>query len=223
MLIVAMAMGMVGVLREWPGDMAIHAASPPPQSTIPLADWSPWSDLSVIGRTQGRRLAVYRQRGTTWDYDEPNNWGLDLWGQLQVLRGSYTDWSSGRSFERADVFGRDGTGQLIHYWWTEFTGGWAPENLTAKTGGVSLATDPVAVQTYETVGRPRHDVYGRDANGNLLHYWWTMQQGWRFENLTTLTGGPGLTGTVDVVTAGLGSTMRQDVFGRTSAGDVVHY
>jgi hypothetical protein len=152
--------------------------------------------------------------------------------------------SSGGGYDpRFDVFARNSAGQLIHYWWSSVApSGWRAENLTTKPG---LAVFPVGLPAPAIAGRPdvvvsnqngylRHDVFARNTFGQLVHYWWSAAppSGWHAENLTTLptlavfpanAPIPTFQGDPEAVWSTQGGYLRHDVFGRNSAGQLVHY
>ena len=81
------------------------------------------------------------------------------------------------------VFGRSAAGELIHYHWSSGPG-WAAENLTARANignAFQFARDPVvALRLPDEL-----HVFGHNAVGELIHYYWSPEPGWSAQNLTT--------------------------------------
>jgi hypothetical protein len=125
------------------------------------------------------------------------------------------------------VFGRNAAGELIHYYWSPQPG-WAAENLTQRpTIGAAFqtASDP-AVVYYQDGGIPYVHVFGRNAAGELIHYYWSPQPGWAAENLTQRpTIGAAFQTASDpaVVYYQDGGIPYVHVFGRNAAGELIHY
>jgi hypothetical protein len=83
------------------------------------------------------------------------------------------------------VYGRNAAGELIHYYWSPQPS-WAAENLTQRpTIGAAyrIASDPAVVNLQEG-DLPTQHVFGRNAAGELIHYYWSPQPSWAAENLT---------------------------------------
>ncbi|MCB1771800.1 MAG: hypothetical protein KDJ31_19195, partial [Candidatus Competibacteraceae bacterium] len=111
---------------------------------------------------------------------------------------------------------------------------WAAENLTTGRSNIGtqfrLASDPVVVNLLQDgVERSQH-VFGRNSNGDLIHYYWFPSRSWAAENLTTGRSNIGTQFRLasDPVVVNLlqdGSTKEwsQRVFGRSSKGDLIHY
>jgi hypothetical protein len=81
------------------------------------------------------------------------------------------------------VFGRNAAGELIHYYWSPKPG-WAVENLTARANigtAFQFASDPVV----ELRLPDELHVFGHNAVGELIHYYWSPEPGWAAQNLTT--------------------------------------
>ena len=77
-------------------------------------------------------------------------------------------------------------GDLIHYWWWT-QGGWQAENLTqyANVGTARrIASDPVVIDLRSGESPTQH-AFARNSDGELIHYWWSAEWGWRAENPTT--------------------------------------
>ena len=90
-----------------------------------------------------------------------------------------------RSPQAQHVFGRNAAGELIHYYWAPQPG-WAAENLTrygAIGAAYQFASDPVVINL-QSGDTPTQHVFGRNAAGELIHYYWAPQPGWAAENLT---------------------------------------
>ena len=126
-----------------------------------------------------------------------------------------------------DVFGRNPAGGVIHYFWSP-SAGWAAENLTARSnigGQFGLLTNPVAI-ALQSGDTPTEHVFGGNAAGDLIHYYWSAAPSWAAENLTLYGSiGAAFRMTADPVALNLqnGTITTQHVFGRNSAGDLVHY
>lgn len=121
---------------------------------------------------------------------------------------------------RHDVFALHRRGELIHYWWSAAPpSGWHSENLTIHVGGPTIQTDLVA--EHSRVGYLRHDVFGRNSAGQLIHYWWSAQSGWQTENRTTALSGPTFVSiTLD---AYIDPFRPLQVFARNSSNHLIHY
>ncbi|MEW6736075.1 MAG: hypothetical protein AB1489_32580, partial [Acidobacteriota bacterium] len=121
------------------------------------------------------------------------------------------------------VFGKNSNGDLIHFYWSQ-QNGWAAENLT--TGYANIGT------SYRISGNPvvingpndGQHVFGRNINGDLIHYYWSRQAGWAAENLTTGYANIGTNFRISqdpVVVLGPGAAHH--VFSRNSNGDLIQY
>jgi hypothetical protein len=154
-----------------------------------------------------------------------------LAGTPRAIAADQFDRGRSQWFQRADVFGRNADGRLLHYWWTPYDG-WLVENLTRGGGppgsvgaelieqNFSFAGDPVVVIRGSVDSAPRHEVFGRNRYNQLIHYWWTIRDGWHMTNLTSaVVGGQGIAGEPQVVHG----PNRLDVFGRNTSGELVHY
>src|SRR6516162_5113992 len=125
------------------------------------------------------------------------------------------------------VFGRNADGDLIHYYWSPAPS-WAAEDLTSRaTIGTAfrLASDPVVVNL-QSGGVPTQHVFGRNADGDLIHYYWSPAPSWAAEDLTSratigtafrLASDPGVSNLQS------GDVPTQHVFGRNAGGDLIHY
>ena len=83
------------------------------------------------------------------------------------------------------VFARNAVGDLIQYYWSPQPS-WAAENLTQRANignAFQIASDPAAV-SYMSGDTPTEHVFGRNAAGELIHYYWIPQTSWAAENLT---------------------------------------
>lgn len=91
------------------------------------------------------------------------------------------------------VFARNSDGDLIHYYWSPGDS-WQAENLTEQLlkhldtndrtpyrlqHGLKVINGP----TY-SLDAPVQHVFGRNSKGELIHYYWFKQGGWKVENLT---------------------------------------
>jgi hypothetical protein len=85
------------------------------------------------------------------------------------------------------VFGRNAAGELIHYYWSEQAGWEGAENLTQYPNigpAFQIASEPSIINR-DTLGlQPSQHAFGRNAPGELIHYYWSSQPGWAAENLT---------------------------------------
>ena len=89
---------------------------------------------------------------------------------------------------RRHAFARDSGNNLIMYLESlTDPDSWQPENLSARfptrftSGRLGIAGTPRPVGDWNPV---RGDVFGRNADGELVHYWWLGGE-WHAENLTT--------------------------------------
>jgi hypothetical protein len=131
------------------------------------------------------------------------------------------------------VFAVNDEDQLIHYWWSEIPpGSWRAENLTANHGGPSVWSKPVVLNSYYHYPRTgerrlRQDVYSVNAQGDLVHYWWQAETGWRHTNVTQAIGGHRFNrfSTLGVTTESPSQpgTDYQHVFGSGTSGHLLHY
>ncbi len=133
--------------------------------------------------------------------------------------------------QRQDVFARNGSGQLIHYFRTPTpTGVWHAENLTVGSTAARpispLTSNPIFVGAPDVVvseqnGYLRHDVFASNSSGQLIHYWWSAEppSGWHAENLTLVTSGPILASALDVYVTNSpfmhDKTYKHEVFARS--------
>jgi predicted acylesterase/phospholipase RssA len=125
------------------------------------------------------------------------------------------------------VFGRNAAGDLIHYYWTPQSR-WAAENLTqrAATGAAfRIASDPT-VDSFLSGDTPTEHVFGRNAAGDLIQYYWSPQTSWAAENLTqraTIGNAYRIVGNPTADSFLSGDTPTEHVFGRNAAGDLIQY
>jgi hypothetical protein len=127
------------------------------------------------------------------------------------------------------VFGRNGAGDLIHYWWSAQQG-WQAENLTTDYpnigAGYRIVSSPVVINLHSG-DTPTQHVFGRNSVGDLIHYWWSAQQGWLAENLTTGYASIGqdfrIQSSPVITNLHVGDTPTQHVFAHNAAGDLIHY
>jgi hypothetical protein len=149
-------------------------------------------------------------------------------GDPVVINGS----ASGNDGVRSQhVFARASDGSLVHYYWVNYLG-WAAENLTTNTaagsGGLIAATGKMQALNgpiYGNSGVLSQHVIARSTTGRLIEYYWINYQGWRFRDVTTLTGGPGITAQPNVL---LGTTISGGVadlnaFARGSNSALIWY
>jgi hypothetical protein len=83
------------------------------------------------------------------------------------------------------AFGRNAAGELIHYYWSPQPG-WAAENLTQyRNIGVAfrIVSEPRVINL-QVGDIPTQHAFGRNAAGELIHYYWAPELGWSAENLT---------------------------------------
>ncbi len=136
---------------------------------------------------------------------------------------------------RRHAFARDSGNNLIMYLESlTDPDSWQPENLSARfptrftSERLGIAGTPRPVGDWNPV---RGDVFGRNADGELVHYWWLGGE-WHAENLTTgphaalprppLTANPIFSGDPEAVVSHQDGYLRHDVFARTG-GQLVHY
>jgi hypothetical protein len=127
------------------------------------------------------------------------------------------------------VFARNGVGDLIHYWWWAQEG-WQAENLTTGYPNIGtryrIVSNPVVTNLH--VGDvPTQHAFARNANGELIHYYWSAQQGWQAENLTTGYANIGnrylIAGDPTVIHLRTGETPSQHAFARNAESELIHY
>jgi hypothetical protein len=125
------------------------------------------------------------------------------------------------------VFARNGAGELVHYYWSPALD-WSVENLTGRASiGASyrIAGEPVA-DALVSGATPTQHVFGRNATGDLIHYYWLPGPSWAAENLTgrrNMGAAYRLAGDPAVVNLKSGNTPTQHVFARSETGDLIHY
>jgi hypothetical protein len=125
------------------------------------------------------------------------------------------------------AFARNGNGELIHYYWSPQPG-WAAENLTqyANIGAAfRIAGDPEVVNL-QSGNVPTQHVFARNANGELVHYYWSPQPGWAAENLTqyaNIGAAFRIAGDPQLVNLQSGDVPSQHAFARNGNGDIIHY
>ena len=126
------------------------------------------------------------------------------------------------------AFARNAAGDLIHYWWWADQG-WRAENLTqyANIGSAYRIASEPAVINLQSGDTPTQHVFARNTAGDLIHYWWWAQQGWRAENLTTeyptISTGYRILGDPVVTNLHIGEVPTQHAFARNANGELVHY
>jgi hypothetical protein len=125
------------------------------------------------------------------------------------------------------VFGRNAAGDLIQYYWSPQPS-WAAENLTQRAtigNAYRIAGDPAA-DSFLSGDTPTEHVFGRNADGDLIHYCWAPQPSWSAENLTqraTIGNAYRIAGAPVAVSFVNGNVPEEHVFGRSAAGDLIHY
>jgi hypothetical protein len=138
-------------------------------------------------------------------------------GKLATTRSDY--WPT------PNVYGRSAGGHVIGFYWSP-QGVWAAADITQATvEAYCIASDPV-VDSFLSGPTPTQHVFGRNANGDLIHYYWSSQPGWGAENLTQYQkiGAAFRIASDPVVDSFLsGPTPTQHVFGRNANGDLIHY
>jgi hypothetical protein len=145
--------------------------------------------------------------------------GIHLCAAAMLLSGA----SAALAQTEETAFARNSAGDLIQYYWSAQPG-WAATNLTKSPligTAFRIASDPQAITLEVGHVETRH-VFARNGAGDVIHYYWSAQPGWRAENLTSY---PNI-GTAFRVVGGLevlNSGETQHVFARTAAGDLVHY
>jgi hypothetical protein len=152
-----------------------------------------------------------------WLDAPPANWNHG------VLNGPFTVGkpdaivSNQGGYLRHDVFARDSSNRLVHWWWSALPpSGWQVEVPSELT----MVTNPVAVS--ERQGRwMRYDVFGRNSSNQLVHYWWSEEP--PAVGGSGVVSGPAITGEVDVRAGWFTGELRQDIFARNTGGDVIHY
>lgn len=135
-----------------------------------------------------------------WSEIPPSGWHFE---NLTASRGGPKVWSkpvvdnsryfyNGEWRLKTDVYSIDVYGDLIHYWWTRAQG-WNHENLTQTLGGARFLRDNGLSIVNEDPSSPSidpvyHHLFGSSASGHLLHYFWSRNAGWDWENLTLVNG-----------------------------------
>lgn len=120
------------------------------------------------------------------------------------------------------AFARNTGGDLIHYWWRAEEG-WQAVNRTFT--GYHITSEPVVINL-RSGDAPTQHVFARNNAGDLIHYWWWAQQGWRTENLTgyaNIGAGYRIAGDPVVINLWSGDAPTQHAFARNVVGALIHY
>jgi hypothetical protein len=171
--------------------------------------WSP------VQGWQAENLTSYSNIGTAFRIVQ----------DLKVINGPTSD--SGAPVQH--VFGRNGAGDLIHYYWIS-SQGWAAENLTRYSNigtGFRIYDDPVVINL-QSGSTPTQHAFACNRDDDVIHYYWSPAQGWQAENLTSYSN----IGANFRITNGLkvingptsdSGALVQHLFGRNAVGDLIHY
>ena len=133
----------------------------------------------------------------------------------------------GPSYNLQHVFARNISTELVHYYWSPQPG-WQAENLAQYC---SIGQEFRFVDNLVVLNGPSTEAqhaFARNADNELLHYYWSPQPGWQAENLTRRDNiGSRFRfvadlAVVNLVVSGQGYTA-QNAFGRNADGELVHY
>jgi hypothetical protein len=152
----------------------------------------------------------------------PNCPECRIFGNLAVVNGGDNT--------TQHAFGTNANNELIQYWWDPWSS-WHDENLTARANigpAFKIVSDVVAIND-PWVGNPNfatsqigQNVFGRNANGELIHYYWYPQPSWRAENLTQTA-----TSNVDIhfrdSLVAVNDGLYQYVFARNANNELIYY
>lgn len=83
------------------------------------------------------------------------------------------------------AFGHSASDDVIHYYWTP-SDRWKAENLTQRPNignafRIQHALKVINGPTSDAGVLTQH-VFGRNSSAHLIHYYWTVKQGWAAEN-----------------------------------------
>jgi hypothetical protein len=168
-------------------------------------------------------------------WDPTNSWRAENLTTLAGIGSAYAIsrdpvavnfYQTGNSISQ-HVFATSSKRTLIHYYWDP-TIGWRADNLTMRPGiGAVFSIVGKPVVDSNGFGKPSTmDVFARNVNGALTHYYWTSTDSWHAENLTSRTNiGTAYAIASDVVikTMSDSNQARQDVLGRNSQGALIDY
>jgi hypothetical protein len=162
------------------------------------------------------------RQSVTRDYRTPGRGGgIPIWLHCRTAHYAVT-WSITEVVSAQHVFASNVAGELIHYYWSPQPS-WAAENLT-QDPAYRLAGRPSVINLQS--GEPMQHVFARNADGELVHYYWWPQPGWAAENITKYPNiGPAsrFVGDPRVINLQSGDLPTQHVFARNAAGELVHY
>ena len=202
---------------------------------------------SIFGSSQlGTNLFGTNSAGQLLHYWRPeNDWHWD-WTNATEVNGiptyptitSNTIWHS-PILGDPGVFGFSGT-DLIRYHWVSYPNSWSADNLTTTFGfnGSSgrITGKPVMDTSLQATTNPngiliRQDVFARDSNDDLIHYWAATPNYmypnpmWRpGENLTTKINGHQFNSNPTMAIHGDSTdNPRHYVFGRSGTNQLVNY
>ncbi len=180
----------------------------------------------VIGRNRAGHLIVYRSTFRGWDATNLTR-ARDFASRYRLASDPVAAVGPG---DVVHVYGLDGRGGLIHYYWTR-KGDWSAENLTERQR---------SADSYRGAGRPvllrgpgrTHSVFLRGPQGNIVRYAWAPGRSWAGELVTErarpLAGQADLpdparyriVGEPDV---GLGPDASIHLLGRHESGGLIHF
>src|SRR5262249_8474988 len=186
----------------------------------------------AFGRSAlGNVIHYYWSPSPGWQAEDLTNYpnigtAYRIQNDLKVINGPTYDSSA----PVQHVFGRNSSGDLVHYYWISSLR-WPAANLTSGYSNIGTAYRIPALPEVITLlsgSTPTQHVFARNALGNLIHYYWSPSPGWQAENLTSRSN----IGTAYRITTGLkvingptydNGVLVQHVFGRNSNGDLIHY
>jgi len=121
-----------------------------------------------------------------------------------------------RTANGVDIFAQSYSGSNLLHFWSE-SGLWAAENLTERLNyWYPVEGDPAVLsRTAESL-----DVFARDLNDHLIHFYWQPSAGWNSEDLSRNMGGAGIVGKIATFSK---DSERIDIFGRSWGSHLLHY
>jgi len=199
-------------------DLLVNNLDTTPTFTSPLTSYvTSWNGLNIVGLdANGDIQAVW------WAPGRPG-WSVtnlsDSTGAPPLV-GTVAPYLT--TWYAINLTGIDAAGNVVVTWWIpSFGADWVQTNLTELKSGPTLAAGSIATYVTPWGGT---NILGRDADGDLIAYWWAPSLGagqWQITNLSDLiTGAESTTGP----TIGFSSPSGVvNIFGAAADGELIRY
>ncbi|VAX40194.1 hypothetical protein MNBD_PLANCTO03-1007, partial [hydrothermal vent metagenome] len=199
-------------------DLLVNNLDTTPAFTSPLSSYvTAWNGLNIVGLdANGDIQAIWWAPGReSWSATNLSN-ATGAPPMQGTIAPYLTTWGA------INLSGTDASGNVVVTWWMpSFGGDWVQTNLTDLKNGPTL--DAGSVATYVTPWGGTN-ILGRNADGDLIAYWWAPSLGpgqWQITNLTDfITGAESTSGP----TIGFSSPSGVvNIFGSAADGELIRY